>query len=103
QHASHRAGPEARASVGAHGRRRHPGMWLRAKLRRDLSERYSADDIDFRSRWPGHETGPRRPVAEVTALCGTPLPSVETGLAPSAITPSPEATNRRVYANSEGA
>ena len=32
QHASHWPGFEARAVVGTHGRRRHPGMWLRSKL-----------------------------------------------------------------------
>jgi succinate dehydrogenase / fumarate reductase, iron-sulfur subunit len=51
--------------VGAHGRRRHPGMRLRAELRRDLPEEYSADHLDCRSRWPGHEASAHRPVAQV--------------------------------------
>src|SRR4030088_1520033 len=58
-------------------------MRLRAKLRRDLSEGYSADHVDFRSRWPSHETGARRPVTEVTRI------PVETGLAGSPLASSP--------------
>ena len=79
QHASHRAGSEARAVVGTDGRRRNPGMRLRAKLRRDLSQGNSADHVDCRSRRPSHEAGARRSAAEMTALCGRRIP-VETGL-----------------------
>ena len=46
QFASHGPGPEARALDGADGRRRHPGMRLRTKLRGGLPEGYSADDFD---------------------------------------------------------
>ena len=40
-------------------------------------KRNPADHVDCRGRRPGHETGPRRPAAQISA------PAVETGLAPS--------------------
>ena len=60
QHASHGQGAKARTPGGADGRWRHPGMRLCPELRRGLPQGHSANQVHFRSRRAGHETGPGR-------------------------------------------
>ena len=50
-------GAEGRSPEGADGRWRHPGMRLRAELRRSLPQRHSAHQVHRRRRRPGHVAG----------------------------------------------
>ena len=54
---SHRQGSQRRSPARTHGRRRHPGVWLRSELRGSLSEADPAYQLHLRRRPPGHGAG----------------------------------------------
>ena len=57
QQSSHGSSAQGRTPEGADGRWRHPGMRLRAELRRSLPQRHSADQVHRRRRRPSDVAG----------------------------------------------